>query len=133
MFCDAAMSHRGLCGPTPRLVLQISPRPGFVLKTKLIDTGMKVFVNVCQHERIGESSMVKKLDKEGQEVGMHLSSPSAFTMSVCSLSIDLGNLSTPVWVVENVTDDNYVDCSLAPIAILLCCILNCSKGKCSLG
>lgn len=30
---------------------------------------MKVFVNVCQHERIGESSMVKKLDKDGQEVG----------------------------------------------------------------
>lgn len=29
---------------------------------------MKVFVNVCQHERIGESGMVKKLDKDGQEV-----------------------------------------------------------------
>lgn len=29
---------------------------------------MKVFVNVCQHERIGESGMTKKLDKEGQEV-----------------------------------------------------------------
>ncbi|CAN0558057.1 unnamed protein product, partial [Ectocarpus sp. 8 AP-2014] len=49
---------------------QISPRPGFVIKTKLVDKGMKVFVNVCQHERIGESSMVKKLDKEGQEVGV---------------------------------------------------------------
>lgn len=47
---------------------QISPRPGFVIKTKLVDKGMKVFVNVCQHERIGESAMVKKLDKEGQEV-----------------------------------------------------------------
>ncbi|CAN0354244.1 unnamed protein product, partial [Ectocarpus sp. 13 AM-2016] len=46
----------------------ISPRPGFVIKTKLVDTSMKVFVNVCQHERIGESSMVKKLNKEGQEV-----------------------------------------------------------------
>ena len=47
---------------------QISPRPGFVLKTKLVDKGMKVFVNVCQHERIGESGMVKKLDTDGQEV-----------------------------------------------------------------
>lgn len=75
------MSHRGLCGPTPSLVLccavlQISPKPGFVIKTKLLDTGMKVFVNVCQHERIGESSMVKKLDKDGQEVGMRVSSSS---------------------------------------------------------
>lgn len=39
-----------------------------MLKTKLVDKGMKVFVNVCQHERIGESGMVKKLDKDGQEV-----------------------------------------------------------------
>ncbi|CAM9230130.1 unnamed protein product [Scytosiphon promiscuus] len=46
----------------------ISPKPGFVIKTKLLETGMKVFVNVCQHERIGESGMMKKLDKEGQEV-----------------------------------------------------------------
>lgn len=66
-------------------VLQISPKPGFVVKTKLVDTGMKVFVNVCQHERIGESNMVKKLDKDGQEVRDRLSvfdlpavSPSSF-------------------------------------------------------
>lgn len=56
------------CVPVPACRAQISPRPGFVLKTKLVDKGMKVFVNVCQHERIGESGMVKKLDKDGQEV-----------------------------------------------------------------
>lgn len=47
---------------------QISPRPGFVVKTKLIGSGMKVFINVCQHELIGESGMVKKLDDNGDEV-----------------------------------------------------------------
>lgn len=52
----------------PSACAQISPRPGFVIKTKLVETGMKVFVNVCQHERIGESGLMKKLDKEGQEV-----------------------------------------------------------------
>ncbi|CAM9119874.1 unnamed protein product [Ectocarpus sp. 6 AP-2014] len=64
----------------------ISPRPGFVIKTKLVDKGMKVFVNVCQHERIGESSMVKKLDKEGQEVeGLNI------PMSVGPPSVDKDN------------------------------------------
>ncbi|CAM9412778.1 unnamed protein product [Ectocarpus sp. 12 AP-2014] len=64
----------------------ISPRPGFVIKTKLVDTGIKVFVNVCQHERIGESSMVKKLDKEGQEVeGLNI------PMSVGPPSVDKDN------------------------------------------
>lgn len=39
-----------------------------MIKTKVVDTGVKVFVNVCQHERIGESGMTKKLDKDGKEV-----------------------------------------------------------------
>lgn len=39
-----------------------------MIKTKLLDTAMKVFVNVCQHERIGESGIMKKLDKDGAEV-----------------------------------------------------------------
>ena len=47
---------------------QVYPRPGFAIKTKVVDTGVKVFVNVCQHERIGESGMAKKLDKDGLEV-----------------------------------------------------------------
>ncbi|CAM9469615.1 unnamed protein product [Ectocarpus fasciculatus] len=64
----------------------ISPRPGFVIKTKLVDKGMKVFVNVCQHERIGESGMVKKLDKEGKEVeGLNI------PMSVGPPSVDKDN------------------------------------------
>eukprot|EP00903_Cladosiphon_okamuranus_P022389 g20592.t1 len=64
----------------------ISPRPGFVLKTKLVDKGLKVFVNVCQHERIGESGMVKKLDKEGEEVeGLNI------PMSVGPPSVDKDN------------------------------------------
>lgn len=63
-------------------VLQISPKPGFVVKTKLVDTGMKVFVNVCQHERIGESNMVKKLDKDGQEVRDGLSILTLHAISV---------------------------------------------------
>lgn len=48
---------------------QISPRPGFVLKTKVLESGVKVFINVCQHERIGESGLRKKLDDTGKEVG----------------------------------------------------------------
>lgn len=39
-----------------------------MIKTKLLDTSMKVFVNVCQHERISESGMIKRLDKDGVEV-----------------------------------------------------------------
>lgn len=47
---------------------QIYPEPGFVIKTKLVDTGMKTFVNICHHACISESGMVKKLDDEGKEV-----------------------------------------------------------------
>lgn len=39
-----------------------------MIKTKLLDTGMKVFLNVCQHEQIGESSMMNRLDQDGKEV-----------------------------------------------------------------
>ncbi|CAM9583386.1 unnamed protein product [Ascophyllum nodosum] len=46
----------------------ISPKPGFVIKTRLLDEGIKVFVNVCHHERIGDSGLVKKLDRDGNEV-----------------------------------------------------------------
>lgn len=52
----------------PYLRAQVYPRPGFAIKTKVLETGVKVFVNVCQHERIGESGMAKKLDKDGLEV-----------------------------------------------------------------
>ena len=41
-----------------------------------------MFVNVCQHERIGESSMVKKLDKDGQEVGTACSLLHRFDRSI---------------------------------------------------
>lgn len=41
-----------------------------MIKTKVLDTGVKVFVNVCQHERIGESGMAKKLDDDGLEVSL---------------------------------------------------------------
>ncbi|CAM9439131.1 unnamed protein product, partial [Hapterophycus canaliculatus] len=64
----------------------ISPKPGFVIKTKLLQAGMKVFVNVCHHERIGESGMMKKLDKEGHEVeGLNI------PMSVGPPSVDKDN------------------------------------------
>lgn len=60
---------------------QISPRSGFVIKTKLVGAGMKVFLNVCQHERIGEAGMMKKLDKDGNEVrGMDPSATAVNTM-----------------------------------------------------
>lgn len=48
--------------------MQISPEPGFVIKTRSMEDGVKVFVNVCRHERIGDSGFVKKLDKDGNEV-----------------------------------------------------------------
>ncbi|CAM9957127.1 unnamed protein product [Sphacelaria rigidula] len=48
--------------------IMISPRPGFVIKSKVMESGIKVFVNICQHERIGKCEMVKKLDNDGNEV-----------------------------------------------------------------
>lgn len=50
------------------MLMQISPEAGFVIKTRSMKDSVKVFVNVCQHERIGDSGFVKKLDKDGNEV-----------------------------------------------------------------
>lgn len=50
------------------MLRQISPEPGFVMKTRSMEDSVKVFVNVCQHERVGDSGFVKKLDKDGNEV-----------------------------------------------------------------
>lgn len=44
-----------------------------MIKTRLLESGVKVFINVCQHEQIGESGLVKKLDEHGDEVSLFFS------------------------------------------------------------
>lgn len=55
--------------------IEISPTPGFVIKTKkvLVETGdksedcIKVFINVCYHDVVATPGKVKKLDENGKE------------------------------------------------------------------
>ncbi len=52
--------------------IMITPTPGFVLKTKVmnkrISEGRKVFINVCYHDQIELPAPKKKLDENGNEI-----------------------------------------------------------------
>lgn len=76
------------------LTIQISPRPGFVIKSKVVESGIKVFINICQHERIGKSEMIKKLDQEGNEV--------CCTVAPCEISWSFAYLVVPSMCWETV-------------------------------
>lgn len=53
--------------------LHITPRPGFVIKTKNAATEDKVFINICIHEELAEPHLKKRLDNNGEEVeGMNI-------------------------------------------------------------
>jgi hypothetical protein len=53
--------------------ITITPDPGFVVKTKQISDGKKVFINVCTHAELHAPSQKKRLNDEGEEVeGMNI-------------------------------------------------------------
>ena len=48
--------------------LEIHPNPGFTLKTVLLNTPKKIFINICSHEAISEPGLKKKLNDKNEEV-----------------------------------------------------------------
>ena len=58
--------------------IKITPEPGFTFKTKRTDVKEesaqgKVFINICQHEKIAAPQLKKRLNDEGEEVeGMNI-------------------------------------------------------------
>ena len=48
--------------------IDITPESGFTVKSKRMDDGMKVYINICQHAAIFVPSNKKKLNEEGEEV-----------------------------------------------------------------
>jgi hypothetical protein len=53
--------------------ITITPEAGFAFKTSRLSDGMKVFVNMAQHEAVDEPALKKKLDDKGEEVeGMNI-------------------------------------------------------------
>ncbi|KAJ1409251.1 pre-RNA processing PIH1/Nop17-domain-containing protein [Ochromonadaceae sp. CCMP2298] len=53
--------------------ITIFPTAGFALKTSRLSDGMKVFLNIAQHETVDEPAIKKKLDDKGEEVeGMNI-------------------------------------------------------------
>ena len=53
--------------------ITITPEPGFTVKTKVLPDGPKVFLNLCTHTNLGEPTMKKRLNDEGEPVeGMNV-------------------------------------------------------------
>jgi hypothetical protein len=48
--------------------IEITPEPGFTLKTNVSSDNQKVFINICKHDAILEPSKKKKLNDEGEEI-----------------------------------------------------------------
>ena len=48
--------------------IDITPLPGFTIKTKRENTYDKVFINVCIHEELAKPGLKKRLDENGEEV-----------------------------------------------------------------
>lgn len=47
--------------------IEVIPDPGFVVKTKTLAEGKKIFINICQSTKLQEPATKKKLDNEGKE------------------------------------------------------------------
>jgi len=63
-------SSRYLCQPKG---ITITPSAGFSYKTSRVADGLKVFINMAQHELIDAPAIKKKLDDKGEEVeGMNI-------------------------------------------------------------
>jgi len=53
--------------------ITITPTAGFSFKTTRVSDGLKVFINMAQHELVDEPAIKKKLDDKGEEVeGMNI-------------------------------------------------------------
>jgi hypothetical protein len=48
------------------LQIKVVPEAGFVLKTRT-EAGKKVFINICQSDKLAEPANKKKLDDKGEE------------------------------------------------------------------
>ena len=48
--------------------IDITPVPGFTLKTIMLSTKQKVFINVCCHDSIFEPGLKKKLNDQNEEI-----------------------------------------------------------------
>ncbi|CEM27729.1 unnamed protein product [Vitrella brassicaformis CCMP3155] len=54
--------------------ITVTPKPLFVLKTKDIKSGMKLFINICQSEHLPPSHTQEFIDEQGQpQTGVHMS------------------------------------------------------------
>lgn len=52
---------------------EITPKPGFVIKTKRQQDDKKIFINICMHEDVDMPSVKKKLDDKGESIeGMNI-------------------------------------------------------------
>ena len=53
--------------------MDITPSPGFVIKTRRIQDSMKAFINLCVHEELAKPGLKKRLNENGEEVeGMNV-------------------------------------------------------------
>lgn len=53
--------------------IDITPNPGFTIKTRRISNNEKVFINICSHDEIAKPGLKKRLDENGEEVeGMNV-------------------------------------------------------------
>lgn len=53
--------------------IDITPHPGFTIKTRRISNNEKVFINICSHNEIAKPGLKKRLDENGEEVeGMNV-------------------------------------------------------------
>lgn len=53
--------------------IEVVPEPGMVIKTKNIETGTKIFINICQSDAINPPSNRSQLDENGvEQEGVHV-------------------------------------------------------------
>ena len=66
------LGQEGIHAAQPKGVI-VTPEPGFTVKTKVLPDGPKVFINLCTHEGLGEPSLKKRLNDQGEPVeGMNV-------------------------------------------------------------
>jgi hypothetical protein len=66
------LAQEGIQAAQPKGII-VTPEPGFTVKTKVLPDGPKVFINLCTHEGLGEPSLKKRLNDQGEPVeGMNV-------------------------------------------------------------
>eukprot|EP01039_Chlorochromonas_danica_P010182 gene10182-11266_t len=94
----------------PKNGISITPLPGFCFKTKETVSLRKVFINVVQHEAVGEPAIAKRLDHEGKEVeGLNV------PMSVGPMRVENDKKGAPSSVYDVIVHPSVVaDCLADP-------------------